>query len=101
MLVQSVVVTGDRLAAADELSRRVAGLTPEAALESPFLLLGTAEQIAEDLVARAEPGSGSPTSWCSVPRWKRSPRSWRGSEAGSSRPGYSSGALRFLRWRSM
>jgi hypothetical protein len=52
VLVQSVVVTDDRVATAEELSRRIAGLSPEAALESPFLLLGTTEQIAEDLLER-------------------------------------------------
>jgi probable F420-dependent oxidoreductase len=54
VLVQSVVVTEDRVGAAEELSRRVAGLTPEGALESPFLLLGTPAEIAADLVARRE-----------------------------------------------
>jgi probable F420-dependent oxidoreductase len=54
VLVQSVVVTDDRVAAADELSRRVAELAPDAALESPFLLLGTPDEIAEDLVARRD-----------------------------------------------
>jgi probable F420-dependent oxidoreductase len=52
VLVQSVVVTEDRIGAAEELSRRVAGLSPEAALESPFLLLGTPDQLVEDLVER-------------------------------------------------
>jgi hypothetical protein len=54
VLVQSVVVTDDRAGAAEEVSRRVAGLSPEAALESPFLLLGTPDQIAEDLVSRRD-----------------------------------------------
>lgn len=52
VLVQTVVVTDDRVGAAEELSRRVAELSPEAALESPFLLLGTPDEIAEDLLAR-------------------------------------------------
>jgi probable F420-dependent oxidoreductase len=54
VLVQAVVVTDDRAGAAEELSRRVAGLSPEAALESPFLLLGTTDEIADDLVARRD-----------------------------------------------
>ncbi len=54
VLVQAVIVTDDRAAAADELSRQVAGLSPAAALESPFLLLGTPDEITADLVARRE-----------------------------------------------
>lgn len=54
VLVQAVLVTDDRGGAADELSRQVAGLSPEAALASPFLLLGSPEEIAEDLLARRE-----------------------------------------------
>jgi probable F420-dependent oxidoreductase len=52
VLVQSVIVTDDRVGAADELSRRAAQLMPEAALVSPFLLLGTVDEIAEDLLER-------------------------------------------------
>jgi probable F420-dependent oxidoreductase len=54
VLVQTVVVTEDRVGAAEELSRRVAELSPDAALESPFLLLGTHDEIIEDLLARRE-----------------------------------------------
>ncbi|MGZ4799382.1 MAG: LLM class F420-dependent oxidoreductase [Acidimicrobiia bacterium] len=52
VLVQTVVVTDDRESAAAELSHRVAELTPDGALESPFLLIGNHDQIEEDLVER-------------------------------------------------
>jgi probable F420-dependent oxidoreductase len=54
VLVQSVLVTGDRAGAAEELSRRVADLSPEDALDSPFLLLGTNDEIARDLLDRRD-----------------------------------------------
>lgn len=54
VLVQAVIVTEDRAGAAEELSRRVAGLMPEAALESPFLLLGTHDEIVEALLERRD-----------------------------------------------
>jgi probable F420-dependent oxidoreductase len=54
VLVQSVIVTNDRRGVADDLSRRIAELSPESALESPFLLIGTTDEIAEDLVARRD-----------------------------------------------
>lgn len=54
VLVQAVLVTDDRRGAADALSRQVAGLSPDAALASPFLLMGRPDEIAEDLVARRE-----------------------------------------------
>jgi probable F420-dependent oxidoreductase len=50
-LVQAVVVTDDREDAARRVAERVPGLTVEDALETPFLLLGTVEQIAEHVVA--------------------------------------------------
>jgi hypothetical protein len=48
-LVQSVSVTADRRAAADEIAGRIQGLTVEDALETPFLALGTHDEIAEHL----------------------------------------------------
>ncbi len=54
VLVQSVTVTEDRAGAADELSRRVAELSPEDAAESPFLLLGTHDEIEQDLLDRRD-----------------------------------------------
>jgi probable F420-dependent oxidoreductase len=53
-LVQSVVVTGDRRKAAEELARRWPQLTPDEFLASPYVLVGTAGQIADDLRARRE-----------------------------------------------
>lgn len=46
-LIQAVVCTNDRNAAAAELAATLGGITPEQVLESPFLLLGTHEQMAE------------------------------------------------------
>jgi probable F420-dependent oxidoreductase len=50
-LVQAVVVTDDRLGAAQELTKQVVGLTVEDALATPFLALGTHDEIAEHLQA--------------------------------------------------
>ena len=48
-LVQRVVVTDDRRAAAEELAASIDGLTQEDALETPYLALGTHAEIAEHL----------------------------------------------------
>jgi probable F420-dependent oxidoreductase len=53
-LVQRVVVTEDRRRAAEELSRRWPQLSPEELLQSPYVLLGTIDQLVEDLQARRE-----------------------------------------------
>ncbi len=51
-LVQRVVVTDDRRKAAEELGRRWQQLSPDELLESPYVLIGTIEQIIEDLRER-------------------------------------------------
>jgi probable F420-dependent oxidoreductase len=48
-LVQRVVITEDRQAAAQEIAANVEGLSVEDALETPFLALGTHDQIAQHL----------------------------------------------------
>jgi len=54
-LVQRVVVTDDRRKAAEELATgRWARLTPDEILASPYALVGTADQMADDLRARRE-----------------------------------------------
>jgi probable F420-dependent oxidoreductase len=54
-LVQRVVVTDDRRKAAEELATgRWARLTPDEILASPFALVGTADQMVDDLRARRE-----------------------------------------------
>lgn len=55
-LIQLVVPTDDRRATADELAARYGGMMMAAAdiLESPFLLLGTVEQMAEQVLANRE-----------------------------------------------
>ena len=53
-LVQRVVVTDDRRAVAAELAKLWAQLTPEEILQSPYALIGTIDQLVEDLVARRE-----------------------------------------------
>lgn len=50
-LVQAVVITSDHLGAAQELTKQVVGLTVEDALATPFLALGTHDEIAEHLLA--------------------------------------------------
>jgi alkanesulfonate monooxygenase SsuD/methylene tetrahydromethanopterin reductase-like flavin-dependent oxidoreductase (luciferase family) len=75
-LVQRVVVTSDRHGAAEELSRQVTGLTVEDALRTPFLALGTHDQIAEHLP--------SPASHTRAARLhSREPREPRGRRAGA------------------
>jgi len=53
-LVQFVVITDDRKAAAQQVADRVHGLTVEDALATPFLALGTHDQIADHLLACRE-----------------------------------------------
>jgi len=53
-LVQRVVVTDDRRKAAEELARRWEQLNPAEILESPYVLIGTVEQVVEALRARRE-----------------------------------------------
>jgi probable F420-dependent oxidoreductase len=54
LLVQVVRVTDDRRAEAEELAEHFPRLTAEDLLDSPFLLLGTHQQMAEQLVERRE-----------------------------------------------
>jgi probable F420-dependent oxidoreductase len=54
VLVQRVVVTEDRRAAAEELTQRWPQLTGDDFLKSPYVLIGTVDQIAEEIVARRE-----------------------------------------------
>jgi probable F420-dependent oxidoreductase len=51
LLIQRVVVVEDRKQAAEELARHWNQLTPEAVLETPHLLIGTVEQMIEQLRA--------------------------------------------------
>ncbi len=53
-LVQRVVVTDDRRRAADELTSRWTQLTSDEILQSPYVLIGTIDQMVEDLCARRE-----------------------------------------------
>jgi hypothetical protein len=52
-LVQRVVVTDDRRQAAEELTSQTQ-LTPDEILQSPYLLIGSVDQMVEDLQARRE-----------------------------------------------
>jgi alkanesulfonate monooxygenase SsuD/methylene tetrahydromethanopterin reductase-like flavin-dependent oxidoreductase (luciferase family) len=55
VLVQSVVVTDDRRAVAERLvAERMPDFTVDEALETPFLLIGTEAQIAEQIRVNAE-----------------------------------------------
>jgi len=53
-LVQRVVVTHDRRGAAEELTSRWTQLTSDEILQSPYVLIGTIDQMVEDLCARRE-----------------------------------------------
>lgn len=54
LLVQVVTVTDDRRARARSLAEHFADLTVDEILDSPFLIIGTHDQIAEQLVERRE-----------------------------------------------
>ena len=51
-LVQRVIVTDDRRGAAEELTRRWTQLTPDEILQSPYVLIGSVDQMVEDIQAR-------------------------------------------------
>ena len=51
-LVQRVIVTDDRRGAAEELSSRWTQLTPDEILQSPYVLIGSVDQIVGDIQAR-------------------------------------------------
>ncbi len=53
-LIQFVVHTDDREASAAELAAVFGGISPEFVLDSPFVLLGTHEQMAETLAERQQ-----------------------------------------------
>lgn len=55
MLIQAVVITGDRQAAAAELAaERFSPFTSQDVLDTPFLLIGTIDEIADQLRERRE-----------------------------------------------
>ena len=54
VLVQRVLVTDDRAQAAEDLAARWADLAAEEILQSPYVLVGTVDQLVEDLQARRE-----------------------------------------------
>jgi probable F420-dependent oxidoreductase len=51
-LVQRVVVTDNRRGAAEELSRSWTQLTPDEVLQSPYVLIGSVDEMVEDIQAR-------------------------------------------------
>jgi hypothetical protein len=53
-LVQQVVVTDDRRGAAEELASRWTQLTADEILQSPYVLIGTVDQMVVDLQARRQ-----------------------------------------------
>jgi probable F420-dependent oxidoreductase len=53
-LIQRVVVTNDRRKAAEDLAGRWMQLSPEEVLESPYVLIGTVDEIIEDIQACRE-----------------------------------------------
>ncbi len=54
VLIQRLIVTDDPRQASEELSREWTPLTPEQVLDSPYLLIGTHDEIAERLRERRE-----------------------------------------------
>jgi probable F420-dependent oxidoreductase len=54
VLVQRVLVTDDRHRAAEELAKHWSQLNPDEILQSPYVLVGSVDQLVEDLLARRE-----------------------------------------------
>ena len=52
--MQTVEVTGDRSSAAERLSAEITGASAEDVASTPFLLIGTQEEMAAQLVTQAE-----------------------------------------------
>ena len=73
-LVQRVVVTDYRRQAAEELASRWTQLSPDEILESPYVLIGTVDQMIEDLQVRGSAGAFRIT-LSSSPTWTPSPPS--------------------------
>lgn len=69
VLVQLVTITTDREALAQDLSGRIAGLTAAEAMDSPFLLFGTAAEIADQVRRNRERWGFSylSTFWANAP----------------------------------
>ncbi len=53
-LVQRVIITDQRRQAAEELAHRWTQLSPDDILQSPYVLIGTVDQIVDDLQARRQ-----------------------------------------------
>jgi probable F420-dependent oxidoreductase len=53
-LVQRVIITGQRRQAAEDLARRWMQLSPEDILQSPYVLIGTVDEVVDDLQARRQ-----------------------------------------------
>ena len=53
-LIQAVVPSEDALTAAEGLAKNLPGLSPEQILETPFVLIGSADRMAEALLERRE-----------------------------------------------
>ena len=70
-LIQFVVRTDDREASAAELATAFGGISPEFVLDSPFVLLGTHEQMAETIAARQRRFGVS--YWTVMDDWGRRP----------------------------
>ena len=53
-LLQRIVVTDDRVKAAEQLTSRWTQLTADEILQSPYVLIGTVDQMVDDLQARRD-----------------------------------------------
>lgn len=53
-LVQRVIITDQRRQAAEELAKRWTQLSPDDILQSPYVLIGTVDQLVDDLLARRQ-----------------------------------------------
>src|SRR5688572_18440062 len=53
-LVQRVIITDQRREAAEELARRWTQLSPDEILQTPYVLIGTVDEVVDDLQARRQ-----------------------------------------------
>jgi alkanesulfonate monooxygenase SsuD/methylene tetrahydromethanopterin reductase-like flavin-dependent oxidoreductase (luciferase family) len=53
-LVQAVIATSDRAASIAEISAKIPGASPEDIAHTPFLLIGSYEEMADQLLTQAE-----------------------------------------------
>jgi hypothetical protein len=99
-LLQWVVLTDRRQSAAEELTSRWTQLTAGEILQSPYGLIGTVEQMVEEVLAR-QPGASrtilyKSLTWMPSPQWSPASPENRCSSVGRKRAAHSAAAIIFV-----